>query len=215
MFSKRICEIAKLIKPYKIIADVGCDHGYLIIESFLNSDVSKAIAIDNKIGPLNSAKKNLEKYNFNVRFSLSSGVSDIDDDTEVVVISGMGGLLISKIISDDLTNNKKLYNVKRLILQANRNNFELRKFLMESNYQIIDEKIVYEDDKYYEIIVCERVNEKIIYTFEELYFGPILLKRKDDIFISKINSEISKLKKINSDSLEVKEKIDRLEKIIC
>ena len=215
MFSKRICEIAKLIKPYKIIADVGCDHGYLIIESFLNSDVSKAIAIDNKIGPLNSAKKNLEKYNFNVRFSLSSGVNDIDDDTEVVVISGMGGLLISKIISDDLTNNKKLYNVKRLILQANRNNFELRKFLMESNYQIIDEKIVYEDDKYYEIIVCERVNEKIIYTFEELYFGPILLKRKDDIFISRINSEISKLKKLNSDSLEVKEKIDRLEKIIC
>ncbi len=215
MFSKRICEIAKLIKPYKIIADVGCDHGYLIIESFLNSDVSKAIAIDNKIGPLNSAKKNLEKYNFNVRFSLSSGVSDIDDDTEVVVISGMGGLLISKIISDDLTNNKKLYNVKRLILQANRNNFELRKFLMENNYQIIDEKIIYEDDKYYEIIVCERVNEKIIYTFEELYFGPMLLKRKDDIFISRINSELIKLKKLNSDSLEVKEKIDRLEKIIC
>lgn len=215
MFSKRICEIAKLIKPYKIIADVGCDHGYLIIESFLNSDVSKAIAIDNKIGPLNSAKKNLEKYNFNVRFSLSSGVSDIDDDTEVVVISGMGGLLISKIISDDLTNDKKLYNVKRLILQANRNNFELRKFLMENNYQIIDEKIIYEDDKYYEIIVCERVNEKIIYTFEELYFGPILLKRKDDIFISRINSELLKLKKLNSDSLEVKEKIDRLEKIIC
>lgn len=215
MFSKRICEIAKLIKPYKIIADVGCDHGYLIIESFLNSDVSKAIAIDNKIGPLNSAKKNLEKYNFNVRFSLSSGVSDIDDDTEVVVISGMGGLLISKIISDDLTNNKKLYNVKRLILQANRNNFELRKFLMENNYQIIDEKIIYEDDKYYEIIVCERVNEKIIYTFEELYFGPMLLKRKDDIFISRINSELLELKKLNSDSLEVKEKIDRLEKIIC
>lgn len=215
MFSKRICEIAKLIKPYKIIADVGCDHGYLIIESFLNSDISKAIAIDNKIGPLNSAKKNLEKYNFNVRFSLSSGVSDIDDDTEVVVISGMGGLLISKIISDDLTNNKKLYNVKRLILQANRNNFELRKFLMENNYQIIDEKIIYEDDKYYEIIVCERVNEKIIYTFEELYFGPMLLKRKDDIFISRINSELIKLKKLNSDSLEVKEKIDRLEKIIC
>lgn len=215
MFSKRICEIAKLIKPYKIIADVGCDHGYLIIESFLNSDVSKAIAIDNKIGPLNSAKKNLEKYNFNVRFSLSSGVSEIDDDTEVVVISGMGGLLISKIISDDLTNNKKLYNVKRLILQANRNNFELRKFLMENNYQIIDEKIIYEDDKYYEIIVCERVNEKIIYTFEELYFGPMLLKRKDDIFISRINSELLKLKKLNSDSLEVKEKIDRLEKIIC
>ena len=40
-------------------------------------------------------------------------------------------------------------------------------------------------------------------------------KRKDDIFISRINSELLKLKKLNSDSLEVKEKIDRLEKIIC
>ena len=95
--NNRIKEIAKYIRPYKKIADVGCDHGYLIVEAFKNHEIDYAIAIDNKQGPLDSAKYNILKYGFNnnVRFSLSSGISDIDDDTEVVIIAGMGGLLIN------------------------------------------------------------------------------------------------------------------------
>lgn len=215
MISKRICEIAQLIKPYKKIADVGCDHGYLILEAFNNANITSAIAIDNKSGPLDSAVKNLHKYNFNVRFSLSSGVSDIDSDVEVVIISGMGGLLIIKILADDILNENKLSNVKRLILQANRNNYQLRSFLMENNYQITDEKIVFEDEKYYEIIVSEKVKKNVNYTLDELLFGPVLLKKREKIFIEKLQSELMKLKKIDTDSLEVKEKIERLEKIIC
>lgn len=208
MISKRLSTIAEMIKPYKRVADVGCDHGYLIIEAFENSNIEYAIAIDNKIGPLNSAKKNIEKHNFNVRFSLSDGISDVSD-VEVVVISGMGGLLITKILS----NTDKLIGVKRLILQANRNNYELRCFLMNNQWKIIDEKIVYEEAIYYEIIVCETSNEKVLYNDDELNYGPILLKNKDSLFIDKITSEINHLKSLNTNSLEVAKKIERLEKI--
>lgn len=208
MISKRLSTIADMIKPYKRIADVGCDHGYLIIEAFENSNIEYAIAIDNKIGPLNSAKKNIEKHNFNVRFSLSDGISDISD-VEVVVISGMGGLLITKILS----NTDKLIGVKRLILQANRNNYELRCFLMKNQWKIIDEKIVYDEEIYYEIIVCEKSNEKVLYNDDELNYGPILLKNKDSLFTDKIKSEINHLKSLNTNSLEVTKKIERLEKI--
>lgn len=208
MISKRLSTIAEMIKPYKRIADVGCDHGYLIKEAFENSNIEYAIAIDNKIGPLNSAKKNIEKHNFNVRFSLSDGISDISD-VEVVVISGMGGLLITKILS----NTDKLIGVKRLILQANRNNYELRCFLMKNQWKIIDEKIVYDEAIYYEIIVCEKSNEKVLYNDDELNYGPILLKNKDSLFIDKLKSEINHLKSLNTNSLEVTKKIERLEKI--
>ena len=79
MFSKRIECIASKIPLESNLADVGCDHGYLIIEAYLNGKVNKAIAIDNKEGPLESAKSNISKY-LDVRYSLSSGINDIDDD---------------------------------------------------------------------------------------------------------------------------------------
>lgn len=208
MISKRLSMIAEMIKPYKRIADVGCDHGYLIIEAFKNSNIEYAIAIDNKIGPLSSAKKNIEKYNYNVKFSLSDGINDVSD-VDAIVISGMGGLLITKILS----NKDKLLGVKRLVLQANRNNYELRCFLMKNQWEIINEKIVYDEDIYYEIIVCEKADKKVLYNDDELNYGPILLKNKDSLFIDKINSEINHLKSLDTNSLEVTKKIERLEKI--
>ena len=57
MFSERIKLLARLIPNNSNIADVGCDHGYLIIEADKLNKFNKAIAIDNKIGPLESAKK--------------------------------------------------------------------------------------------------------------------------------------------------------------
>lgn len=208
MISKRLSMISEMIKPYKRIADVGCDHGYLIIEAFKNSNIEYAIAIDNKIGPLNCAKKNIEKYNYNVKFSLSDGISDVSE-VDAIVIAGMGGLLITKILS----NKDKLLGVKRLILQANRNNYELRCFLMNNQWKIINEQIVYDDEIYYEIIVCEKVDKKVLYNDDELNYGPILLKNKDSIFINKINNEINHLKSLNTSSKEVLKKIERLEKI--
>ena len=82
MISKRLQEIAKYVYPYKKIADVGCDHGYLIIEAIKKYNVTNCIAIDNKEGPLNVAKYNITNVGYldKVRFSLSSGITDIDND---------------------------------------------------------------------------------------------------------------------------------------
>lgn len=211
MISKRLQEIAKYVYPYKKIADVGCDHGYLIIEAIKKYNVTNCIAIDNKEGPLNVAKYNITNVGYldKVRFSLSSGITDIDNDTEAVVISGMGGVLITQILSEK----EKLTNIKRLILQPNRNSYELRKFLMENGFYIVSEEIIFEDGKFYEIIVSERGN--MSYNDDELMFGPVLLKEKSEEFINKINSEIIHLKNLDTNSSSVSERIKKLEEIIC
>ena len=196
--NNRIKEIAKYIRPYKKIADVGCDHGYLIVEAFKNHEIDYAIAIDNKQGPLDSAKYNILKYGFNnnVRFSLSSGISDIDDDTEVVIIAGMGGLLINQIIKDDID---KLMNVKRLVIEANRNQYDCRKYLSSIGYYISDEEIVLENNKFYQIIIFEKNNELINnYSEQELLYGPILLKERKPLFIEMLKDEYNKLLSINN-----------------
>ena len=127
--NNRIKEIAKYIRPYKKIADVGCDHGYLAIYA-IKKGVNYIQLIDNKEGPLNSAKTNLAYYEDKVfiKYSLSSGLSDVDQNINTVAICGMGGELISKIILDDLDNAKRL---KKLILQANSKVDILRKTLSD------------------------------------------------------------------------------------
>ncbi|MFA7011158.1 MAG: tRNA (adenine(22)-N(1))-methyltransferase TrmK, partial [Bacilli bacterium] len=129
---------------------------------------------------------------------------------EVVVISGMGGFNIIKILSNNNNN-----EIKRFILQANRNVYNLRKYLMENNYRIIDEDLVSEDEKYYEIVVCEFASERQKYSENELKFGPVLLKKKNPILIDKLQHERDKLSLIEIKVVSIDEKIRRLDEIIC
>ena len=204
----RLKEIASFIKPYKVIADVGCDHGYLVINAFEDEGVTKAYAIDNKEGPLNSAIRNIKNkpYYNNIKFLLSSGIKDIGSDTECVIIAGMGGVLISDILCDDLK------NTKRLILEPNRDQEEVRKKVISLGFDITNEKIVFEKGKYYEIIVCDKVDYIPSYTSKELEFGPCLLKEKSLFFKEKWFDIYEKLKDIEDN--DVKEKVERIKSIL-
>ena len=96
---ERLKSILQFINEDDIVADIGCDHGYLLELAIKYKNIKKCYAVDNKIGPLNSAKKNLEKYD-NVSFVLSDGLIELDsDDINCVVIAGMGGMLINKIFN--------------------------------------------------------------------------------------------------------------------
>lgn len=208
----RLKEIAKLLAPYTKIADCGCDHGYLLIESFKLSPNYKFVAIDNKIGPLNTCKENLKNNpNFNnIRFSLSSGIKDIDNDTEVVVLAGMGGMLIIDILKDDLK------NVKRIITCANRDNANVRKYIYTLGYKITNERIVYENNKYYQIIVFDKDENNnapnSVLKEEELLYGPINIKNNEKIFIDYLNSELGNY--ININNLHESDRINNRIKLI-
>lgn len=195
MITNRIKTIAKYIFPFKKIADVGCDHGYLIIEAFENQNITHAIAIDNKKGPLSKAQENMmnKKYFQNIRFSLSSGISDIENDTDCVIISGMGGLLISQIIDLDY---EKLVNVQRLILVPHKDHQEVRKTVIKYGFKISYEKIIFEANKYYTIIVCDKTCDNIEYSDNELIYGPLLLKEKDELFFKMYEEQINRLQNI-------------------
>lgn len=206
MISKRLKEIAKYLENKKILADVGCDHGYVIIEGFLNYNLQKAYAIDNKEGPLENAKNNINAHEFSnkVEFLLSDGLEKLEDYVDVIVFAGMGGLLIIDLLKKDF---RKLNN-SRLIIQANRNTYEVRKYLTDVGFYIYDEKIVFEDGKYYEIIVFEKTEQPFNYKRNELYFGPVLLERKDSVLKEKMKNELRILNNIPNKNAETLCKIN-------
>lgn len=210
----RIKNVAKYIKPYKKIADVGCDHGYLIIEGFENYNIDYAIAIDNKSKPLERCNYNLKEkpYYSHVRFSLSSGINDIDNDTECIIMAGMGGILIKDLLEENLD---KLKNIKRIIIQANKDNYLVRKFLTENGFDVKRECICLEDKKYYQVICFDKSDKEVPnYNDIELEFGPINVKRRSKVFTNYINSLIKKINLIPFENEKIKNRKTVLKELI-
>ena len=212
MKSKRINTISSMLESSKSVADIGCDHGYLIIDAFINQNIEEAIAIDNKKMPLEKAINNIKPYDFfdQVSFILSDGLEGLDRTVDAIVISGMGGLLMIEILE------KHFEKVKEasLILQPNRNVYDVRKYLTNKSYQIVNEAIVYEDKKYYEIIKFEKGTNLINYTDDELLFGPILLKNRNDLFYKKLKNDLRILKNIPYQTVEIQTKIRKIEELL-
>ena len=214
--SKRLKTTGDLIlsKKSNIIIDVGCDHALLDIYLLQNDEKLKIIASDNKEKPLENARKNIEKYSFlnKIEVCLKEGINNISKDVDTVVISGMGCETIIDILNND---KEELNHVNRLIVSSNNKYPQLREEIVKLGYKINEEKIVYEDNKFYIIIEFIKGNKK--YTKRELFFGPKFLKNKDKDFIDYykfiINQKEKVLNSVNNKELE--KEIKRIKKEIC
>lgn len=206
--SKRLYSCVTYTKGFHNLADIGTDHAYLPIYAIENGFVFKAQAIDNKEGPFVIAYSNIKKAGLQERIEVkkADGISKIDDDTDVVVISGMGGILITKILS-----NHEIKNIKRLILQPNSDSYDVRKKIMELGFYISDELIFVDSNKYYEVIVADKGD--MSYNELELLFGPINVKHKPYYFVQKYQKEKENLEKILTNDLDKTSKIKILARI--
>ncbi len=189
--SNRLKTISSYVFPYKHLIDVGTDHCLVPIYLVINNIISDAIATDINVGPVIEAKKNVQLYHLDEKINvrLGDGLASITDSdkADVVIIAGMGGRLIQGILSEGI---QLLTQNKRLILQANLEQGQVRSWLCENHYEIVEEKILKEENIFYEIIVADKTNKKIVYTNEEIKFGPKLLIQKDAIFLEKWQAKL-------------------------
>jgi len=186
--NKRLTTISAFILENDKVIDIGCDHNLLAIYMYLEKGI-KIVGSDINSEPLNIARNNLSKYDLSntLELRLGDGISTIKDE-DTVVISGMGGITITKILEN--INN---YNIKKLIISPN-DNFPLtRKFITNKGFIIDKEVMVCENNKYYLVSVYKKGKEEINY-----FFGKLDLTNKDNInyfnyVIEKNNRIISKL----------------------
>ena len=206
----RLKRITDFIPSDSYILDVGCDHALLDIYLALNRNNVKLIASDINENPLKIAKENIKKYNLEDEITLekADGVSKINDEVDTVVIAGMGTSTINDIINNDL---KKLKNVKKIIISSHTSSFELRENMNKKGFKIIDEAVVFDKGKYYEIIVYSNGYEKL--SKLDMKYGPIISKRKDEITKAYFNERYLKLieiyKKIPNGNKKLKEDLNK------
>lgn len=149
MITPRLEMILRHIRG-KTCADIGTDHAYVPIKLFEAG--IKVIATDIMPGPLKIAAENIRKQNADVELRLGGGLSPIKKgEVDTVIIAGMGGEMILKIISEDYEKAKGF----RLILQPMNRQDELREYLLNNGFNIIEEDLAIEGFKVYNLIVAE------------------------------------------------------------
>ena len=192
--SKRLSLIASMVDKGSITADIGCDHALLDIYLIQNKIVKKSIACDITEGALNQAKKNILINNINkIETRLGNGLDPITkkDDVNTIIMSGLGNIKIKEILYN---NTKKLKNINTIIIQSNTGNESIREDIVKLGFYIKDEVMIKENNIIYLVIkFCKGIKK---YSKKELFYGPILLKNKGDLFCEYFKLQIDKNKKV-------------------
>ncbi len=177
--SKRLLMIADMVPECECMADIGTDHALLPIYLLNKGICKRAIASDVRVGPVKSAKKNISKYDLNDKIDVrtGSGLETIDNnECEVIVLAGMGGHLITELIESSL---EKVRNASCIILQPNTEDFIVRKYLSENNFDIFDENAIKDGNHIYLAIACKyKQGYNDCMTPLEIRTGKILYNKK-------------------------------------
>ena len=187
--SDRLKELSTFVDENDKLIDIGCDHALLDIYLCDEYKNLKVIASDVHEGALKSAEKNIEKFKMNNRIDLrlGDGLTIVNaDEIDTVLIAGMGFNTIKRILSNDT----KMTNVKKIVIQSNTDVVKLRKFVIKLGFKITRELLVKDNDIIYIIIEFKPGSEK--YSYEEIYFGPRILDNKDDIFYEYYSKKLLK-----------------------
>ena len=188
--SKRLKIIHDMV-PNSVTADIGSDHGKLMIALVESKTIVKGYAIENKEGPFERLKNGLTKSGVidKVMPIFSDGIKDLPADVRTIIIAGMGGLNIVNILK---SHREKLTHVETIIIDAHTAVPIVRKEVCQMGYAIADEKIIKEDNIFYEIIKFLKAESAII-SDEDLEFGPILRREKSATFKEKYKNRINEI----------------------
>ena len=190
--SKRLQAIHDML-PKGVTADIGSDHGKLMIALFKSGKVTKGYAIENKKGPYQRLVKALEEENLidDIVPLFSDGIEDLPPEVKNIVLAGMGGDSIIKILKK---HPEKLKLVSTIIVDAHGAVAKVREEISQMGFAIAEEKMIKEDDKYYEIIKFIKA-DIASYSDQDLEFGPILRTEKSMTFKEKY---IHRIEEINN-----------------
>ena len=172
--SKRLLCCASMVQPGSRVADIGTDHGYLGIYLLQTGAARHVIACDLRKDPLENARRNAKLFGVDgeMELRLSDGLEKIlPDEVDTVVMAGMGGDLIQKILSQCSWRRREGL---QFILQPQSAGNVLRRWLCEDGFEIQREEPV-QDGHFLYTVMDIRQGEPAPLTPGTEYASPALL----------------------------------------
>lgn len=189
--SKRLSAVAGLVEKGSVIADVGTDHGYIPVYLYKSGIIKGAVAADVNEKPLASCKALVmqEELSAVIKIRLSDGLDNIlPDEYDTVIIAGMGGELISDILS------RADVRDKHIILNPMTHPEIARKYLYDNGFDIINDLVVKDGKHYYSVFDAGYTGEILPKTMADYYLGNIKDFSNKEYFEHLLNYLNNKLK---------------------
>lgn len=163
----RIDKIVSVIPKCNVLADIGCDHGYVTEKALQLGLCKRAVISDVSANCLKKAEKLLAAYIEKgvVESRVSDGFSNVPK-SDCAVIAGMGGEEISSII---LAVQSSCDLPEYIVAQPMKNAPKLRSTLVGGGYKIVSDKVFKSGKKFYDLILARK--GKDVMTDEEEEFG--------------------------------------------
>ena len=196
----RLEAIGKLVPHGCVLADIGTDHAYLPVWLCQNGVCKSAVAADINPEPLSRGQLTIAQAGLEdkVKTRLSDGLKSISaDEADDIVIAGMGGELIAKIILDCEYSRDKS---KRFILQPMTKSELLIERLCQNGFEILSQDCCVASNKCYTVLLVQYSGEKR--ACSEVYPYICELKPKEnETHLRFIKAHIERLlKKANGDA---------------
>jgi len=188
---KTVSDVIKSLGNQKTMADIGSDHGLLPAYVIKNGICEEVFASDVAKGPYDALLHTIAKYDLGDRVipCFGNGLEPLlkyDKHYDIICICGMG----AKVMVDILKSTIHQISFGYLILQSNIDENDVREYLFSNGFCIVEEKIVHDASRYYEIIVAKFGEQQCNDKEKDILFGPILRNEKNRIFIKKWKREL-------------------------
>lgn len=170
------------------VADIGADHGKVLVKALLEGRVDRGIATDISEKSLDKARTLALDYGVELDTRVGDGLDVIGEgEADTLVIAGMGGNEIIRILGrSELTFSK-------LVLVPHRDSPETRKFVVSKGYKIEKDYKILSEKRYYDIIVAKRGEDSL--SEREILFGKNDMDNED--FVSYIKKRKAFLESIS------------------
>ncbi len=189
-YGKRIDTLCSHLRPAKIFADVGCDHGYCTEYMLKNGLCERAIFSDVSRGSLAKAEGILSSFVEEGRATpvLGDGFYGVPDTVDEVLIAGMGGSEIIAILSDE----KHGFLPTRFVFQPMHDGERLRRYIVaQGGY--IERDYTFEDGKFYDLLVGGKGAPQEEYTDAEYEFGRENLRFMPQAFVKRTKKQLANI----------------------
>lgn len=152
---ERLKAVLALIGRCETLADIGCDHGFLSAAAILSGAADRALASDISASSARKAARLAEKLGISDRMTVicADGLAAVtgEEPPYSIAICGMGGELIARILKEAEDTAKK---ADLIVMQPMRGEAELREYLVKSGFGIVDERVIRDGKRFYQVIAA-------------------------------------------------------------
>ncbi len=205
---QRLSLIKNMVKPCHCVADVGTDHGLLVVALVADGIAKSGVATDINEMPLQKAIDHIANNAMENRIKalLTDGLQGVDNTADAVAIAGMGGELIWRIISswEHAKSTDKHYYLQPMTKPE-----YLREQLFINGFDIIKEECCVAVNRPYSVMEVKYVGKETPHSLIDCYMGKISKPYSEDTkkyinkLLRKLTDKINGIKQSATENSEL------------